>query len=467
MSREDTVCVKFIIFSLFLLVLWFNPELAIISYAEDITVSESDEEGTYYYTYKSGTFTSNVKMSDTVPVAYIEWDENLSISLMKDGTQVSYSSGDILFAGGNYVAFVYDKKSGEYATFEFTIDNDLTSSAAVYEGTEYTNNDWDLSSSGLEGLNEIDIMSDLAGLEAQLGEFDENKVGRLKLSYSFDRENSMLVYSGANKELFIANVPNNSYVNSSRGAVVRATGDSMIYAFKDGELILQSGDKIFNEPGFYDIVAYVMAPDKKNLSEDEWVEGAYVYEAHFTFTIIPDEFNNISVITRPDGFVFGEVSYNGIPIEVPDGDYLFLDKDGEYYVEYEAQGDGLIYSFLFTRDTKAPIITFNNEIKRNVIRDNLSFSVNDKEAQVQVYLNNELVAFKEGMVSTDVGWYRLVATDKAGNSRIYTVYLDTSHRFFSNGMLISIAILLVAFVVYVISVRRGEYAVNDKPDKDE
>lgn len=460
MKEKLVFRMKLAIFSLFFVAILFSPIASILSNAEDISVTGPDGEGTYTYSFKSGKFYTNIDKSRQVDVAFIEWDSNLSISLMKNGSQVSYSSGDILFASGDYIAFVYDNKTGEYTTFEFTIENDLTKSTTVNEDKNDTS-DWDTSSEGLEALGDFDIMSELGIVDPSLAEFDADKVGTITVKASFNSEQNMLIYSGAGQQLFVSNVPNNSYVNSSHGAVVKAANNGMMYVFKDGDMILQSNDKTYTEPGFYDVVAYVMNPSRDSLSEEEYVEGAYVYEAHFSFTIIPDRFNNIGVIAAPEGFKFSSVSYNGVNEQLPEGEYYFINKDGDYYIEFASDEFGITYSVAFIKDTVAPIITFDGEIDRKVIKNQLSYKVNDKSAIVNVYLNKEQVYFTEDMVSTDPGWYRFVAIDDAGNSRVYSVYLDVRYKFFSKGMIFCIIVLAIAFIVYVLNVRRGEYMVNE------
>lgn len=456
------------IFSLFLLLFILSDITALKVYAEDIKLTDTDSEGTYYYSFKSGTFETNIKAGSTVDIGYIEWDDALSFSLMRNGQQMPYTKGDILFTGGNYIAFVYDLKSGEYTTFEFSIENDL-GTESLFNNINNSSSDNEINGynfdySGFDSFDDINLEEELGIYAGSYGDFDSTEIGNISLKASIDADNGFYVYTGAGENIVRSTIPCGAFATTKDKVVIKTDYGVMIYVLKDGEMIDKPEGGIYDKPGFYDITAYLMNPNIDNISEDEYLDGAYIYQTHFYFYIVPDEFNNLGVIYTPFDYVYKSVNLNGEELNIPEDEYLFLENDGLYTIEFKSLAGLPDYTFSFKRDTKPPKISFDSIPVKNVVNEKLGFTVDDKAADVHVFLNGSEVKFTEGMTAYDPGWYRVVAEDIAGNRGEASVYLNVKYHFFSKGMIISLIILLLVFIVYIIKVRRGKYIVDEEID---
>ena len=110
----------------FIILIFLVLSYSIETLAADLVVSGPDDEGTYTYTYGSGTFETNMTDGGTFEIGYFSWDSNINILLMRDGQSVSISNGDPVFQSGSYVALIYDLSSGEFTSFTFTIANTIS-----------------------------------------------------------------------------------------------------------------------------------------------------------------------------------------------------------------------------------------------------------------------------------------------------------------------------------------------------
>lgn len=452
----------------------------------EITLAETDEEGTNYYKFGSGSFETNLSEGATEEVAYIKWDEKLNISLLLDGKQLSYTSDDILFENGNYVAIIYDLESGEFTSMKFTIKNSLGMSNSANSNDKQTapnDNNEKNEGSGSDIINDIGNLGDfsdfgasissddlfsLSNLEALQDMYSENdnkESYRLSISYKYDLENSKFVYSAAGKDIYITDVPNNAITNDS--VYVQAADSAFIFVYKDGNVVFANGDNIYTEPGFYDVVSYIYNVDSDLIPEEERVAGTNSYETHFVFRIIGKEENNLGVVTAPDGFKIESVKYNEVPVELASTEYYFLGNDGRYTFDFVSEDNSLGYTVGFELDTVAPFIHFNQELYDNKAVAPLSYTVSEPGARVAVTTGSVSFNMQPTEEYYYSGWYHFKVSDNAGNARYYAVFVKEQYKFFSQGMIILLIAIIVLFAAYILIIRRGEYRVNEKPGEIE
>lgn len=174
--------------------------------------------------------------------------------------------------------------------------------------------------------------------------------------------------------------------------------------------------------------------------------------------VLSDRYNNVKTISFRifkqlvvNMFSFeseqATATFNGEPCET-----LNFDQDGTYIVTVEQ--DGKTFRFTVTLDRTAPTLTLvgvNNggETKFGVVLKDLS-----EEAKIEVYLNGELQSYKLGTSLTELGEYRVVVTDIAGNVSEYAFRILYS---LNGGAIAIIAIgiiLVVAGILTFIIIRK-------------
>lgn len=166
--------------------------------------------------------------------------------------------------------------------------------------------------------------------------------------------------------------------------------------------------------------------------------------------VLSDRYNNVKTISFRifkqfvvNTFSFeseqATATFNGEPCET-----LNFDQDGTYIVTVEQ--DGKTFRFTVTLDRSAPTLTLvgvNNggETKSGVVLKDLS-----EEAKIEVYLNGELQSYKLGTNLTELGDYRVVVIDKAGNVSEYAFRILYS----LNGGAIALIFIGIFLIVGII-----------------
>lgn len=443
--RNDIRYVNHIII-VFLMFLFIFPLKANASFYKDqpIEIVGDDGEGGYIYRFGEGQFESNISDGDIVEIGYFKWDKNLSITLMKDGSQIPFESEDIIFTNGDYVAIIYDVNSGEIESIKFTVKNSMKT---------------DISDDKPDGADVSDEDDVLDELEAMLGTKSMDGVASLSLKYEFDYDNLMFNYSAAGSSVYISDIPNNAI--STEPVVVKSGSNSMTFAYKDGQVIFTPKDNKYSEPGFYDIVTYIYSSDDADIPEEERSVDTSIYMTHFVFTIIKPEDGKTGVINAPDGFKYVSIIKDGKELELPSSDYFFPERDGKYKFSFASKDDkSIVYELEYTRDTVAPFLTFNQKLKDSKGEPPLSYTVDDHEATVYVSSGDTSITMPEGKEINYTGWYKFKVVDKAGNERYYSVYMKPKVIFFSTGMKILLGALAFFIVAYLLTIRFSKYDVN-------
>ena len=120
---------------------------------------------------------------------------------------------------------------------------------------------------------------------------------------------------------------------------------------------------------------------------------------------------------------------------------LELNEDGIYEVGVVV--NGVSYNFTVTVDATAPSLVIDGvenggTTKNKVVLDNLS-----ETANVRVYCNDEAIEYELDSELREVGIYRVVVTDEAGNTSEYSFEIEKS---ISGGIIAFIVIAVLAAV---------------------
>ena len=203
--------------------------------------------------------------------------------------------------------------------------------------------------------------------------------------------------------------------------------------------------------------------DENKIPKDEIVENSFIYETHFDFDILDSATTYIGVIEVPLGFTFKEILHNGKNIDIPDGSYYFIDRDGEYSFTFSSDKfKDCEYSFSMKRDSVAPFLTFSKDIYSGVVKAPVYYDyAHNEEAKVSVFIDNTAIEMAPKSECYTDGWYTFIVTDEANNERIYKFYVKGNYKIISPGMLFIFISFFLVVTIYLLMKRYGEYKVDE------
>lgn len=187
--------------------------------------------------------------------------------------------------------------------------------------------------------------------------------------------------------------------------------------------------------------------DLSNLS----AEGAYVLESfeqggvdaeRFEFTILQSCTNALEEFTIPEGFRFTGISVNGAYAAVPRGTAYSMPSDGKYAFEFGCDEIGLFYHVDVRKDTVAPRLEISGLVD-GVARGPVSMSVAAQEdTSIQVIKDGQEINTPYDLTLEDYGDYRVIISDRAGNSSEYSFTIQM--YFTMTSLLVFLLLLLIA-----------------------
>lgn len=448
---------------LFAIILVVAPFLFTVSSFADERIKQTgtDSEGSFIYDFEDyGSFRTNLEEGKTFEVGFVEWDDSLLISLNKDGVSYQIDDTGLIFENGSYLMLVFAKGTSEYATFSFSISNDLftgeegrTTEGESEEPVEGENDAKTSASDVLEeskseSVSELDAMLDnfdLGGLESLLLEYQDGEEIDGELECRYSKEKNGFVYSYEDEDFFLSNVPNGAM--SSEGVMVKPIEDTGFYLYINEELTFTESSGLYEEPGDYDFVIF---RNKK--------EGGLI-QFHFRFSIIYGCQKDIESVPAPDNFDIEKVTCNGEICEVGDS-FVDTKEEGIYNIFFVSKEDkNSRYMLSFTKDCTPPVINFSKDVNQKKVRAPLTFTYTERNVTLDIKRNNMETVVEENVPINASGNYEFTITDEAGNSTHYSFYLRPYYRgYFPTG----VYILLGVFIVLVVA-----YTMLDKQDNSE
>lgn len=403
------------------------------------------EEGSFIYSFEDyGTFTTNLEEGKVSEVGFLEWDDSLSISLSKDGKSVALDESGLIFENGNYLMLIYSKKSNEYATFSFSIANELgiEQGEEGQEGTQDTQavpDDDDLSG----------VLSsfDFSGLEGMLGITDESQysVGTVECSFSKELNAFETKYEG--ESVFVSDVPEG--IIASTSVYVKPAKGVSGYLYVNGEMELIESSGVYTEPGKYDILVYKSKA------------GDALTELHFTFEIIPKTVNKIEQVIAPKGYKISKATYNDGELSF-DKKSVLTAEDGKYRINFVNEDNKNVgYELTFVKDTKAPEITFTKDVSSGAVKAPVSYSFDEKDGTVEVIRDGKRLNVPADKEIYEGGNYVFLITDEAGNVGEYSFFMKTKYVFSYKDLFIFLGVFAFFVLIYVFFLRKtDDYGVK-------
>lgn len=300
-----------------------------------------------------------------------------------------------------------------------------------------------------------------------------------KYDVTFNSASSMYCYRLSDGECFYLNIPMGA-VTTGKVDIIIPKGASLYGMEFDGENKNVPDSLEFTEPGEY--ILYVMStkyddissqgttsvtkePDEENTGSQDTpaadtsnidTSDSSIYKFSIYFKISTGIETDFKVINSPVNFKVSSVKCNGLETE-SHSYYACFKKDGFYSVVFEEENNPVIkYSVSFQIDRNAPYITFSKDVMSGEAKAPVTIQTGESDAVIKVY--------KNGAVSSDTytlttgGNYRISVSDKYGNTRDYSFYLNYNGNFLADIPLIPILVIIFfcicALGVWLLRVRR-------------
>ena len=431
--------------------------MAVSAYAEGgLEYSGEDEDGSNIYELNDNAYiVTNVTEGETVEVAFFDVYKSASIQVMYNGKSYDYQPGDILFMNGSYVVFVYDDITGEYATFNFSIENELVLSNGNEAGDGAVTADTATDDGYAGGFDSsFDLLDEFEDGNAanSVDSYLDSAIVERELEYTYSEAYESLLFYVGDRNVLLSDIPNQAVVSGP--VCIKPASNVAQYVYYNGEIIATPEEFIYTNPGYYDIVTFLYGMENEDVDSDN--VKASVVETHFRFTLLSDNVSYISVVNPPPGYSFNKIEYMGNETAIPADDYFFLENDGEYYVEFVSDKDErLIYSVSFVRDTVAPIIYFDSDVFEREVKAPISYTIDEEEAEIRIFKDGMECKVSEENIINQSGAYRIIVTDRAGNSRTYEFFLHGQNGAISIQLLYMFAAIVVAGLLYFWAVRKS------------
>lgn len=275
---------------------------------------------------------------------------------------------------------------------------------------------------------------------AQLAEADQSSLkfeGAKDVQLSFNTETNRYTYTFPNKNVIETSVPNGAL--SLGPVVLNIDKDSTdVTAIKDNEDYNLGNNYYFYEPGSYELE---MLCGPGNYSGDNLT----FYRYRFSFQIMKDGCSRQNFLVAPDGYEIGHISCNGQPVKITNPTCMNLREDGNYQIRFSAEGFP-DYRLSFRKDTQAPTLTFSQDITKSGLKMPVSFEKNQADSEVTVYRDGNEVQLNSQNLNQG-GWYQIVVSDKAGNSRTYHFFVKQTYHLFNRHLVTLLAAVVIGTVL--------------------
>lgn len=231
---------------------------------------------------------------------------------------------------------------------------------------------------------------------------------------SYDDGNRMYHYYWSDVDGVYMSIPNGG-MTPEAVSVVTDEASRLVALSKDGESILDeisdASQFVLREPGHYNFMVKV---------NEDGADYRFIGAFRILETGRPIK---CDYIATPDGYSIESVIYENAEIRVDDKRYLVTDRDGAYQIVYRpvyATGGLPMMSVSFVRDTMPPMIEFKGDIKNGYFVSNVSYTVSDPSAELEIFYNG-MPAYSSANVLAAAGSYFIRVTDDSGNMRVYSL----------------------------------------------
>ena len=374
----DTLTYKFRTSGMYKVVITDEFRTGMDSISVQTAYSQPDPTGTLEgvenngYTNKAVTFT---------------WKDEAMVTVMRDGVELEYKSGDKLTDDGNYT-LILENYDGYKYTYEFIIDT--VSPQLIIEGHKA---DIPVNTPVKVDIVDSDITAVLFKNGVEVGEYISGtpviEEGKYKVVATDQAQNvSEIEFEIDTSVDFDINIYDGGLSN---GVLIDLYEQVEIYMTINGEEYTYDEDILYNSPGKYTLK----------------ITDALMNTVEMTFTIVPEVSTGFSH-NFDDTVGFEKVIVNGEETRLSYGS-LELTEDGTYEVGVVV--DGKTYTFTTTVDrTVDYAINVHNKGFANS-----AALVAGEDVSIEATRNGEAIKYKVGDKLDIPGEYTLKITDSLGN----------------------------------------------------
>lgn len=393
----DTLTYRFRTSGMYKVVITDEFRTGMDSIAVQTAYSQPDPTGTLEgvenngYTNKAVTFT---------------WKDEAMVTVMRDGVELEYKSGDKLTDDGNYT-LILENYDGYKYTYEFIIDT--VSPQLIIEGHKA---DIPVNTPVKVDIVDSDITAVLFKNGVEVGEYISGtpvtEEGKYKVVATDQAQNvSEIEFEIDTSVDFDINIYDGGLSN---GVLIELYEPVEVYMTINGKVHTYNEDILYNSPGKYTLK----------------ITDALMNTVEMTFTIVPEVSTGFSH-NFDDTVGFEKVIVNGEETRLNYGS-LELTEDGTYEVGVVV--DGKTYTFTTTVDrTVDYAINVHNKGFANS-----ATLVAEEDISVEATRNGEAIKYKVGDNLDIPGEYTLKITDSLGNEDeisftiIEPVYVGFEHE---------------------------------------
>ncbi|MBR2321528.1 MAG: hypothetical protein IKA57_05265, partial [Clostridia bacterium] len=371
------------------------------------------------------------------------WKDEVIVTLLKDGVAMEYRSGQKLTEDGVYV-LTFEDFNGYKETYTFTIDT--IAPEIKTEGAEHR-----------EAVNEdVKVFYTEENLTAEL-----YKDGKSLGSYtsgnpiSADGQYRVRVYDLAGNEVSVeftidktVEYDINVYDKGLSNSVVVISQEVLTTELiKDGEKKDYALGSAITEIGDYTLVLTDM------LGNNDVISFRIIQPIVQEFTHNFDDIEG-----------FGGVLVNGEDKRLNYGT-LELFEDGNYEVGVIVGGK--TYNFAVTVDGTAPALTLNGVENGGETKESVTLSDLSEKATMKVYLNDTEIEYEIGQELTELGKYRVVLTDEAGNVAEYEFEILYKMNGGAIALIVIGVLVILGIILAIILGKKATYKKKVAQEEDE
>ena len=350
---------------------------------------------------------------------WFEWTDEAVLTLEKDGMEIPYESGQKLSQDGHYV-LTFENYDGYRVVYTFDIDT--VAPEINIDGAEHNER---VSADVTVEWTEENLAGKLYKNGAYVGEYISGTVlskdGAYRIVVTDLAGNAAEVCFTIDKTAdFDINVNDKGLSNS---VTIAGNEELTVLLTKDGEVVeYDLGDSV-TEPGTYTLNVSDSLGNTREVSFI--IVKPLVQSFEHNFDNVPG-FEKVTVDGEDKRLNYGT---------------LELKEDGVYEVGVVV--NGVSYNFTVTVDATAPTLTIDGVENGGTTKDKVILSNLSETANVRVYRNDEAIEYELGNELREVGIYRVVVTDEAGNTSEYSFEIEKS---ISGGIIALIVIAVLAVV---------------------
>lgn len=257
---------------------------------------------------------------------------------------------------------------------------------------------------------------------------------RINGTTAYDGQKRTFVYDVGRGNIEIhANVADGMIVNGPVSVSIDEGMDLLIT--QNGKMIDSPNPTNLTAPGSYTV----------------GVAGADLTSNLFSFTIVGEQSNLAGGYVMPEGFYILEATFNEEEAFY-ERNYISMEEEGSYTVEYICPDTGLRYNLATTIDRTPPQLTLQGSIdEEGRYHSEVKLGGLQNGDSVYITRDGEAIANPDDWVLTDPGMYQVQVFDPAGNSVsaqfTILVYLNfNSLLFFALLILVIVAVLVYIYI---------------------